>query len=178
MSSTAPERREPIASRPYMPGYGLQDAAAGLLPWRWAEERLTASRNYFVSTVSAQGRPHCVPVWGVWLEGRFFFNTGADSRKARNLARSPGCVVSTEGGGEAVIVEGEAEALADGPLYRRFADAYQAKYDYRPQPGADLAFVVTPTVAFGFIGNEEFTATATRWRFADGQAEGHQRRGG
>ena len=39
---------EPIASRPYMPGYGLLHAAqgAGLLPWRWAVARLELSRAF------------------------------------------------------------------------------------------------------------------------------------
>ena len=44
---------EPTASRPYMPGYGVQgpDAGTGLLPWAWAVERLTASHDYWVATV-------------------------------------------------------------------------------------------------------------------------------
>jgi PPOX class probable F420-dependent enzyme len=161
-----------------MPGYGLEGVVHRPLPWAWAEERLRASRNYFLSTVSAQGRPHCVPVWGVWLEGRFFFSTGRRSRKARNLARSPRCVVCSEDGQEAVVVEGEAEALTEGPLFGRFAEAYQAKYDYRPQPDSDLVFAVRPQVAFGFIASEEeFPATATRWRFARGTDAGTAGRG-
>ena len=178
MSSTGRDPLAPIAQRPYMPGYGLSPDLAGLLPWSWAEERLTASRNYFVSTVSPEGRPHCVPVWGVWLEGRFFFSTGARSRKARNLARSPRCVVCTEGGSEAVIVEGEAQVLSDDALFGHFAEAYHAKYAFRPEPNGDPVFVVSPEVAFGFIESEEFPATATRWRFAGGESGGGARRGG
>lgn len=178
MSSTGPEARGPLPGRPHMPGYGLSPDPAGLLPWRWAEERLTASRNYFVSTVSPEGRPHCVPVWGVWLEGRFFFSTGARSRKARNLARSPRCVVCTERGGKAVIVEGEAQVLSDDALFGHFAEAYHAKYAFRPEPNGDPVFVVSPEVAFGFIESEEFPATATRWRFAGGDSGGGARRGG
>lgn len=165
MSSTGREPGGPVASRPHMPGYGLEGAPARILPWEWAETRLAASRNYYVSTVSPAGRPHCMPVWGVWLEGRFFFSTGAQSRKARNLARSPRCVVCTEGASEAVIVEGEAEALADAALFERFAEVYETKYGFRPQQDGDLTFAVRPEVAFGFIESEEFPATATRWRF-------------
>jgi len=60
---------EPSASRPYMPGYGLLDAAqgAGLLPWSWAVERLQRSHDYWVATVRPDGRPHVMPVWGVWM---------------------------------------------------------------------------------------------------------------
>ncbi len=59
---------EPQASRPYMPGYGVLGPreGTGLLPWKWAEERLTDSRNCWVVTVWPDGRPHAMPVWGVW----------------------------------------------------------------------------------------------------------------
>jgi hypothetical protein len=38
----------PRASRPSMPGYGIvgPDEGRGLLPWSWADERLTASHDY------------------------------------------------------------------------------------------------------------------------------------
>ncbi|HXG41587.1 MAG TPA: pyridoxamine 5'-phosphate oxidase family protein [Dehalococcoidia bacterium] len=165
MSSTGREPQDPIVQRPHMPGYGLEKVTARPLPWDWAEERLRASHNYFVSTVSPDGRPHCVPVWGVWTGGMFFFSSGPRSRKARNLASSPRCVVCTEGGREAVIVQGEAEEVRDEATFSHFADAYEAKYNYRPQQGADLVFAVRPEVAFGFVESEDFPATATRWRF-------------
>ena len=36
-----------------MPGYGIADAKGGrgLLPWRWAEERLQKGRTYFIATI-------------------------------------------------------------------------------------------------------------------------------
>jgi hypothetical protein len=45
--------QRPVASRPHMPGYGLlgPDQGSGLLPWSWAEERLSASHDYWVATV-------------------------------------------------------------------------------------------------------------------------------
>jgi len=50
-----PLMRAPRASRPYMPDYGFRgpDEGSGLLPWSWAEERLTESRNVAVD-------PRCV----------------------------------------------------------------------------------------------------------------------
>jgi hypothetical protein len=56
----------PRASRPYMPGYGIQgpDEGSGLLPWSWAEQRLTASRNYWVTSLWPDGRPHSMPLNG------------------------------------------------------------------------------------------------------------------
>jgi hypothetical protein len=61
----------PRASRPHMPGYGSggPTQGSGLLPWSWAEQRLLASRNYWVATSWPDGRPHVMPVWGVWHDG-------------------------------------------------------------------------------------------------------------
>ena len=77
----------PIASRPYMPGYGVEppDGGMGLLPWSWAEERLIASHEYWLATVRPDGRPHLMPVWGVWSDGSLWFSSSEGSRKARNL---------------------------------------------------------------------------------------------
>ena len=48
-------QREPVASRPDMPEYGLLDADAGrgLLPWSWAIERLERARNFWLFTERA-----------------------------------------------------------------------------------------------------------------------------
>src|SRR5437763_1813695 len=90
--------RKPQASRPHMPGYGIADADAGrgLLSWRWAEKRLEKGRTYFIATADPSGKPHVMPVWGIWLTGAFFFSTGNQSRKARNLAANNECSVVTE----------------------------------------------------------------------------------
>ena len=60
----------PPADRPVMPGYGIlpADQGSGLLSWAEAERRLTASHDYWVATVRPDGRPHVMPVWGVWAE--------------------------------------------------------------------------------------------------------------
>src|SRR5437660_7575364 len=74
---------EPIASRPYMPGYGTLNAShgSGLLPWSWAIERLERSHDYWVATSDAGGRPHVMPVWGAWMD------EASGSVRAEHLAR-------------------------------------------------------------------------------------------
>jgi nitroimidazol reductase NimA-like FMN-containing flavoprotein (pyridoxamine 5'-phosphate oxidase superfamily) len=83
-----------------MPGYGIADAKGGrgLLSWQWATERLEKGRTYWLATTRETGMPHVMPVWGVWFSDAFFFSTGNQSRKARNLAKNPGCSVATEFG--------------------------------------------------------------------------------
>ena len=105
-------RRVPKASRPQAPGYGFPESTKGLLPWSWAEQRLKKSHNYWITTVKPDGSPHIMVVWGLWQDGRLLFSTGSKSRKARNLASNPNCVICTEKADEAVIVEGIAE-IAD-----------------------------------------------------------------
>jgi len=65
---------EPKPSRPRMFGGHLEPSR---LPWSWAEHRLTTARNYWIATTRPNGRPHSRPVWGVYLDGSFHFNTGS-----------------------------------------------------------------------------------------------------
>ena len=155
---------EPQASRPFMPGYGISEGEEGLLPWSWAVERLERSHNYWVMTVRPDGRPHAMPVWGVWLNGRYFFSTARTSRKASNLADNASCVVCTEQATEAVVVEGEAEVVSDHAVLRPVWEAYNAKYSW--DLTGESMFAVRPRTAFAFIEKpQEFEASATRWRF-------------
>lgn len=149
-----------------MPDYGISEAAEGQLPWSWAEERLIASRNYWISTTRPDGRPHAMPVWGVWLDDALYFSTAAGSTKARNLARDPRCTATTEYAGEAVIVEGVAEIVTDEDTLARFKTAYDPKYDWDMDVNTGPIYSVRPTVAFGFTESaDSFQKTATRWRF-------------
>ncbi|MCH8815174.1 MAG: pyridoxamine 5'-phosphate oxidase family protein [Chloroflexi bacterium] len=158
----------PQADRPRMPGYDLLDAdsGSGLLPWSWAEERLINSHNYWISTVSPEGRPHAMPVWGVWMDGVLYFSTADNSRKARNLAADSRCTATTEYAGEAVIVEGTAEIVTDAGVLTRFKEAYDPKYDWDMDVSTGPIYAIKPRVAFGFIESAaDFQGSATRWRF-------------
>jgi hypothetical protein len=159
-------KQGPIASRPRMPGYGISTSRKGLLPWSWARERLERSHNYFVGSTRPDGRPHVMPVWGVWHGDAFYFSTGRESRKARNLVRNPSCVVCAERADEAVIVEGKAAEIAPAKIPAAVRKAYRAKYKYALDPQLGPVFRVAPEKVFGFIEQEEkFATAATRWEF-------------
>ena len=160
----------PKASRPLMPGYGLPSSSKGLLPWSWAEQRLKKSHNYWITTVKPDGSPHTMVVWGLWQDGRFLFSTGSTSRKARNLAQNPNCVVCTELAHEAVIVEGVAE-VAEVAARRKMIPVYEKKYDWDLSTMKDdmlsmkePVFAVRPRVVFG-LWEENFQDKSTRWTF-------------
>ena len=59
---------EPRRRRPPFKGYGIPESEEGMLRWNWAAERLEQARNYWVSTSRPDGRPHAMPVWGIWLD--------------------------------------------------------------------------------------------------------------
>lgn len=160
----------PRASRPSPQSYFLPpEQGSGLLPWSHAVRLLTQARNYWVSTAGADGAPHAMPVWGVWLGGRFLFSTSPASRKARNLAHDPRVVVHLESAAELVVVEGVAREVAEADVIEAFLAAYNPKYAWSftaDELRAGL-FEVRPRKAFAWLGDqgEAFSGAATRWVF-------------
>jgi nitroimidazol reductase NimA-like FMN-containing flavoprotein (pyridoxamine 5'-phosphate oxidase superfamily) len=157
----------PRARRLSTPGYGFEEVArpGEALGWEEVERLLTTARTYWVATTRAGGRPHVAPVWGVWLEGRFVFETSSASVKARNLLARPDCVVHIDHTEAAVILEGRAEVTTDEGLLRRFVEAYEPKYDWKLEPylvrPVSRTFVVRPSVVISF--KEYLGKTSTRW---------------
>lgn len=156
--------KQPKAARPHMEGYGVPANSEGILPWEWAQERLSKSHNYMVSTVRPDGAPHVMPVWGIWLNGAFYFSTAATSRKARNLAANPKCVVCNEQADEAVIVEGVAHATAQSDIPPEAFDAYKAKYEWELDTKRGIVLKVQPTVVFA-MPEKQFPEDVTKWVF-------------
>lgn len=160
-----------------MSDYGVPADPADALPWAWAQQRLIDNRNYWVVTASASGRPHSMPVWGVWLPqaDRFWFSCSPNARKARNIAENPQCVVTVDDTVECVSVEGRArivDATRDAEAVDAVVAGYVSKYWDDPAQHAEMeAFLrshtiieVTPERAFGIIEREEdFARRATRW---------------
>ena len=167
---------EPRAERPHMPDYGVDTPSWNPLPWSWAAEKLAADRNFWVVTASADGRPHALPVWGVWDddEHRFAFSCGPRSRKAANLAANPqadvrgrrhGRVRFGRGPGGGLVDDGERQGDVDRPLPRRSTQpiAPELSADFLR---ANLVFELVPERAFAIIEREdEFAARATKWTF-------------
>jgi len=165
---------EPKVSRPYWPD-ALQKPSSettGLKSWPWALERLEKSHNYWISTSRPDGRPHLMLVWGVWWQNAFWFSTGPRTRKAKNIAVDPHCVIGTEKADEAVILEGLAEEIKDRSVWKQIAQAYDRKYGSDVEPllvaSDGCVFRVQPQVAFGQDEHtENFTESVTRWNFPE-----------
>jgi len=163
----------PATDRPVFPeGYGIPATADGQLAWSDVEPRLVAAKHYWINSVRPDGTPHSVPRWGVWLDGRFWYDGAPTTRHTRNVEKNPAVTLTLESGTEVVIVEGESVATwadADG-LGARLSAAF-GKYEdsgYAPGPdswsgedGGGLR-VITPRRAMAWF---DFPKDATRFRF-------------
>jgi pyridoxine/pyridoxamine 5'-phosphate oxidase len=102
---------------------------------------------------------------GLWLENTFYFSTGCDWQKSRNLAANPRCVVCNEKAEEAVIVEGVAEQVREAALRKRFFRLYERKYNFDMSPYArEPIWAVQPAKVFG-LSEKLSLNRATRWIF-------------
>jgi nitroimidazol reductase NimA-like FMN-containing flavoprotein (pyridoxamine 5'-phosphate oxidase superfamily) len=115
------------------PRYG--NASASAPPWADIERVLIDAQLYWIITVRADGRPHAVPLVGVWHQGAFAFCTGAEEQKQRNLDSNPQVAVTTGSTGANgwssstdVVVEGRAVRVTRPEALQELADAWFAKY--------------------------------------------------
>lgn len=167
--ATGKRVRGPRADRPDIP-YGLKGPkeGMGLLPWRRVSDRMRGSYIYWISTTRKDGRPHSIPVWGIWLDETLYFSNGALT--ARNLARDRRVSVHLESGEDAVIIEGATEMATGKPLIRRINAAYNEKYLW--EGTQDEWFALRPRIAFAWLApsaglgaDSVYAGSATRWRW-------------
>lgn len=163
----------PTSSRPTFPaGYGIPETSEGLLTWDQVEPRLRDAMHYWLSSVRPDGRPHSVPRWGVWLDGRFWYDGAPTTRHTRNVEQNPAVTLTLESGTEVVIVEGASRATRADPeqLGARLAEAFgkYATSGYSPPadswsgPHGGGLRVVTPTRAMAWFA---FPQDCTRFTF-------------
>jgi nitroimidazol reductase NimA-like FMN-containing flavoprotein (pyridoxamine 5'-phosphate oxidase superfamily) len=119
---------EPQVDRPHVPGYGIPKSRKGTLPWSWARERLDRAMVYWLATSGADNAPHLVPIWGAWVDNRWYVE-GGPTRWKRNLRENPQIAIHVEFGEEVVIVEGRGREVSalDEAEAREILIAY-AKY--------------------------------------------------
>jgi nitroimidazol reductase NimA-like FMN-containing flavoprotein (pyridoxamine 5'-phosphate oxidase superfamily) len=152
------------------------------LEWTRVLRQLEASdspRSYWLATTRPDRRPHVAGVGAVWVDGKFYFVSGADTRKSRNLAQNRSCVLSVSLPDLDLVVEGTAAIVRDPATLARLAErfasggwpaevkdgALTAPYS-APSAGPapwDL-YELTAATAIGVATSEPHGAT--RWRFA------------
>jgi hypothetical protein len=166
-SLSIPPQRE----RPATPDrtYGVPAVGGEFIDWDHVIERLESAKAYWLVTVTPDGRPHAVPIWGVLVADDLFLEVGSPSTaKSRNLEANREIEVHLDDADDVVIARGTAEPAIPGPsLGAAIAAAMTAKYpDYKPAPtdwdhGGLIRVVPRTILAWRDM------PTATRWRFED-----------
>jgi hypothetical protein len=129
MTTTQPE---PTSDR-NLDGYG-----APPIPWEKVRERLDQGltqapstggpdrHTCWLATVHPDGRPHVMPLGALWVDGAFYFTSGAGTRKARNLAQNPHCALTVATHEYDLIFEGTAARVTDPAKVAHIAEAFRA----------------------------------------------------
>jgi hypothetical protein len=162
---------DPRTDRPHIPGYGVPTTLKGVLPWSWAVDRLERAITYWLATTGADGAPHLIPIWGSWVDGRWYVE-GGPTRWQRNLRENPRLALKVEFGKEVVIVEGTAtELVAPGPPLADAILAGYSKYQAAEEYEASVSnwtegglWEVRPVKAFAW---SVFPDDMTRFRFTE-----------
>jgi hypothetical protein len=121
-----------------------------------------------------------MPLGLLRADGSYYFTSGAATRKARNLAQNPQCVVTVATHDFDLILEGTAVKVTDPATVARVAEAFRADgwpasvdasgtaltADYSAQsagpPPWDI-YELTPETVYALGTAEPYGAT--RWRF-------------
>jgi PPOX class probable F420-dependent enzyme len=163
-----------------------------LMDWARIEARLTEGitqapetggpnrHTCWLATINRDGSPHVNGIGTLWVDGAFWFETGDNTRKAKNLARDPRCSLSVATHDFDLVVEGEAHKVTDPATVadmaaRYAADGWPARVDdsgqaltaefSAPSAGPPPWFVyrLTPRTATALLTIDP--GGATRWRF-------------
>src|SRR5437870_6783151 len=71
------------------------------------------ARTKWLTTVNEDGSPHVTAVGAIWLDGAFWFQTGAGTRKSRNVARDPRCSIAVSIRDAGVVIGGDVGRVTD-----------------------------------------------------------------
>jgi len=179
--------REPADAR-NLDGYGAPE-----IPWATVRARLEQGipqepgaggpdrHTCWLATTGPDGRPHVVPLGVIWVAGACYFTSGAGTRKSRNLAHDPRCVITVATREFDLVFEGTAARVTDPAQAEHIAAIYRA--DGWPATVADGGsaltapysapsagpppwdlYRVTPETVFAFGTAPPYGAT--RWHFA------------
>ncbi len=182
----ATANREPTSER-NLDGYG-----APTIPWEKVRDVLNRRipqepgsggpdrHTCWLATVRPDGRPHVMPLGVLWVDGAFYFTSGAATRKAKNLAQNPHCAITVATHDFDLVLEGDAVKVTDPAKVARVAEACRADgwpasvdesgtsltADYSaPSAGPSPwdVYEFAPETVYALGTSEPYGAT--RWRF-------------
>jgi general stress protein 26 len=148
-----------------VPGYQMPQDTTNLLSWEFVSAHMAAACHYWLTTISAQGRPHTVPVWGLWYKNRLHFEGSMQTAWARHLVRNPHITVHLPNPEQVIIIEGTAHIIEDDAIdsteWERLDTRFQSKYQV--EKGSPYWYV-EPRKVLAWDGGG--LQTMTRWLFS------------
>ena len=132
MTSRPSPRRTTVEARNLAELYDLS-----VLDWEGISDRLAQGltqapgtggpdrHTCWLATINEDGRPHVTGVGALWVEDTFWFETGEQTRKGKNLARDPRCTLSVATHEFDLVVEGIAQQVKDSPTVALLAEKWR-----------------------------------------------------
>jgi Pyridoxamine 5'-phosphate oxidase len=109
--------------------YGVKPGK--MLDWEEVRTRLVDAPTYWLSTVRRDGRPHTVPLDGLWVDDVWWYGGDDETVHMRTVVENPNVVMHIPDPSDVVIVEGAVRTTETSEeLAQRLADAADAKYGY------------------------------------------------
>src|ERR1039458_7609459 len=128
MNSRPSSSRSPVEAR------NLADLSRlPLLDWARIAERLGQGvtqapgtggpdrHTCWLATINQDGSPHTTGIGALWVDEAFWFETGEQTRKGKNLARDPRCTLGVATHEFDLVVEGIAQQIEDRATVARMA---------------------------------------------------------
>jgi hypothetical protein len=102
---------------------GRLDAGLTLAPGGGGPDHHTC----WLATTDSDGSPHVTALGALWVDGAFWFVTGATTRKGRNLARDARCALSVSTTEFDLVVEGSVHRVTDPGIVEKMATHWVAE---------------------------------------------------
>lgn len=157
---------DPVAELLELPeGYGTPKKK---LAWDAVRGELEKAKQYWLTTVRADGRPHVVPLDGIWLDDVWFYGGSPAAVHHRTVLAQPKVVMHLPDPWKVVIVEGEVRQVRPGvEVAQRLADISNEKYaEYGMTNDASTYEQVLGLYPQRVIAWMSYPADATRFRFS------------
>lgn len=101
------------------------------------------SRTTWLCTINQDGSPHVTAVGALWVDGTFWFQTGAGTRKGRNVVRDPRCSMAASIRDADVVGEGDAVRVTEPGAMARIAKAW-ADQGWPAEPAESGSGITAP----------------------------------
>src|SRR3989338_3611635 len=114
------------------------------------DELLNKEEIAYIATTRPDGRPHVMPIWFIYHEGKIYFETDITTAKSKNIQHN-NKVMIVFGGKNTYIVEGSVKWCKENELGFPIRKMYWDKY------GKDMddSYISEKTLLFELIPEKE-----------------------